>query len=323
VTSGIGAAPLSLAALKHRRVLVTGGTGFLGTHLVRQLIALGADVHLLTRRSPHRSRFGGTGARPRLLRGDIRVRKDVRRAIEASNPQVVFHLAAYGVDPRKRNPATIISTNVMGVVNLLEATTDVPYARLVNTGTCFEYGNRSSKISEAAEVDPLNVYAASKIAAWHICNLHRRLYGKPIVTIRPFTFFGPFERRDRLVPSVILSVLQKRPIRITSGKQTRDYTYVEDMADAFLRAAVADGVVGESINVGSGEDFPVREIVERIRGLMQSDVPVETGALETRREESWRLCCDNGKARALLGWTPTVTFEEGVFRTVEWFRRNA
>lgn len=310
------------ASFRRKRVLVTGGSGFLGSHLVRRLVALGARVYILARSCSPLHRIADVASDVTILSGDLRVRRQVNAAVATAQPEVIFHLATHGVDPRMRNPATIIQTNVVGLVNLLEASVGVSYERLINTGTCFEYGNQSAPVSESVAVDPLNVYAASKVTALHLCNLHRRFHGKPIVTIRPFTFFGPYERADRLIPSVILSILAGRPIRITSGVQTRDYTYVEDMVTAFVNAAVAEKAVGEVINVGSGEDLPVHEIVERIRTLMQADVPLEIGAVETRKDEVWRLCCDNSKARALLGWQPRLAFDEGLRRTIQWFRQD-
>lgn len=279
-------------------------------------------MHILARSGSSFHRIADVLSNVTILSGDIRVRRQVSAAVATAQPDFVFHLAAYGVDPRLRNPVTIIQTNVVGLVNLLEASIDIPYERLVNTGTCFEYGNQRMSISESAEVDPLNVYAASKVTALHLCNLHSRYHSKPIVTIRPFTFFGPCERADRLIPSVILSILAGQPNRITSAVQTRDYTYVEDMVTAFVSAAVAEKAVGEVINVGSGEDLPVREIVEKIRALMNADVPLEIGAIETRQDEAWRLCCDNSKARELLRWQPKLTLEEGLQRTIQWFKEN-
>ena len=172
-------------------------------------------------------------------------------------------------------------------------------------------------MSESAPIDPLNVYAASKTTAYHLCLLRGR-QGMPIVTLRPFTFFGPWEREDRLIPSVVLDILRKRPIRITSGSQTRDYTFVEDMADAFVRAAACDAALGQVINVGSGEDHSVREIVERVRRFMHADQPVEVGAVATRIQETWRLCADPARATTLLGWRPRHTFEEGLAPTIQW-----
>ena len=310
------------AAFRGRRVFITGGTGFLGNHLVRRLVALGADVTVAARAPINRSRIRDLARRIRLVEADVRKRRPLERAVRLSRPEFIFHLAAYGVDPRKRNPTTIIQTNVQGMVHLLEAADPFPYRRLVNTGTCFEYGQQKNRMSEQSALDPVNVYAASKTTAGQLCDLSRRQEGKPIVTLRPFTFFGPGERPDRLIPSVILSILQRRPIHISSGTQTRDYTYVEDMADAFLRAALAPSAVGEVINVGTGRDFAVREIAERIRRIMGSRVPLKIGAVQTRRDEVWRICCDNGKAKRLLGWKPRFTFEEAVHKTIRWFQKN-
>jgi len=310
------------AGFRGKRVLVTGGSGFLGSHLVRRLVALGAQVYILVRSRSLLRHIADIVSDATVLLGDIRVQQQMNAAVVTAQPEVIFHLAAHGVDPQMRDPVTITQTNVIGMVNLLEASIRVPYERLVNTGTCFEYGNQEVPISESVMVDPLNVYAASKVMALHLCNLHRRFHGKPIVTVRPFTFFGPYERADRLIPSVILSILAGRPIRITSGVQTRDYTYVEDMVSAFMNAAVAEKVVGEVINVGSGEDISVREIAERIRDLMRADVPLEVGTVETKPDEAWRLCADSSKARAVLEWRPSLTFEEGLRRTIHWFSQN-
>lgn len=303
------------------RVLVTGGTGHLGSHLVRRLLGLGARVYVLARARSSLHRIADIAATAKILTGDIRTRKDVVGAVATAEPEFIFHLAAYGVNPRMRNPSTIIATNVRGLANLLDAVRSIPYACLVNTGTCFEYGNRRSPISESAPVDPLNVYAASKTMALYLCGLDRKRHGKPIVTIRPFTFFGPGEGPDRLIPSVIRSILTGQPIRITAGRQTRDYTYVEDMVAAFLSAALESNALGKVINVGTGDDRPVRDIAERIRTILKADVPLEVGALKTRADDAWRLCANSTLARTLLGWRPRVSFPEGIRRTADWLRR--
>ena len=296
---------------------MTGGTGFLGGHLVRRLVALGAVVHLLARPRSSLHRIADVVANVTILSGDMRKRREVAAAVAAADPTVVFHLAAHGVDPRMKDAVTIMQTNVFGLIYLLDAVAGRTGCRVVNTGTCFEYGNHREPMSESAPIDPLNVYAASKTTAHHLCTLRQR-QGMSIVTLRPFTFFGPWEREDRLIPSVIFDILRKRPIRTTSGTQTRDYTYVEDMADAFVRASACDQALGHVINIGSGEDHPVRDIVERIKRFMNADVPVEVGAVATRSEETWRLCADRTKAATLLGWRPLLTLEEGLAPTVQW-----
>ena len=300
------------------RVLVTGGSGFLGSHLVRRLVALGAKVSVVAKATTDLEKIADCLDHVDVLRGDLAIRSDVVRVTHDAQPQVIFHLAAAGVSPFQADPDTMVTTNVLGLLHLFEALADVPYARFVNTGSCFEYGNQSGPLSEEHPLTPLNAYAASKIMAWHICQLHAQQTGKPIVTLRLFTFFGPGERPDRLIPSTIRSVLLGEAIRITAGMQTRDYTYVEDVVDAYLIAGVKEQAVGRTFNIGSGTDYSVKEIAQHIRDLMRTDVPIHTGALQTRSDEAWRLCCDASRAQSLLGWRPRVTFEEGLRRTIEW-----
>ena len=305
------------------RVLVTGGSGLLGSHLVRRLVALGAQVSVVAKATTDLEKIADCLDHVDVLRGNLAVRSDVVRVTHDAQPQVIFHLAAAGVSPFQADPDTMVTTNVLGLMHLFEALADVPYARFVNTGSCFEYGNQSGPLSEEHPLTPLNAYAASKIMAWHLCQLHARQTGKPMVTLRLFTFFGPWERPDRLIPSTIRSVLQGEEIRITSGAQTRDYTYVEDVVDAYLRAAVMEQAVGQTFNIGSGKEYAVREVAQRIRDLMQSQAPIRVGALKSRADEVWRLCCDSSKATAILGWRPTVSFDEGLHRTLEWMRPRA
>lgn len=302
--------------LRAKRVLVTGGTGFLGSHLVKALVGLGAHVAVFLRPSSGRDRIKDCVPHVALVQGNFHDRADVRRAVAQVRPQIVMHLAAVGVNPKESETAAIVQTNVLGLTHLLDALADSPLERFINTGSCFEYGNQTTPLTEQHPLDPLNAYAASKIAAWHLCHLRHRQEGLPVVTLRPFTFFGPDEPPWRLIPSTILAILQERDIRITSGTQTRDYTYVEDMVAAYLRAAVTPGIVGETFNIGSGQDAAVQDIVARIRDLMHSRVPIHLGAVEGRKAEAWRLCCDASKAHALLGWQPKVSFEDGLRRTI-------
>lgn len=308
---------------KGKRVLVTGGTGFLGSHLVKKLLDLRANIYLLVRPTSYLTRIADVLSSVELIRGDLRVRKTICRAVEVSRPDIIFHLAAYGVSPKTRNPSSLIKTNVLGLTYLLDSLKGRSYEKFINTGTCFEYGNHKTRISEDHAIHPLNLYAASKTAAWYICNLNRNLCQKPIVTLRPFTFFGPFERVDRLIPSTVLSIFEGKDVEITSGVQTRDYTYVEDIVDAFLKAAVSEKAIGQTINLGSGKDYSVKKIVKQIMSLMKAEVRLKIGALSYREDEAWRLCCNNSKALTLLGWRPRVTFDEGLRKTIQWFRENA
>lgn len=310
--------PLSFAPLEGKRVLVTGATGFLGSHVARKLVGLKARVTALVRNGSGTERIADCRERMDLIEADLRRGEEIARAVSQARPEIVFHLAVYGVDPAQTDPRTLFETNVAGLLSILEALRDHPCRRFVHAGSCFEYGGAGGRLSEEAPLSALNLYAASKSFAWHLCRSEHRRHGLPAVTLRPFTFYGPHERPDRLIPSVIRSILKGEEIRITAGTQRRDYTYVEDVADACLRAALLDEAVGETFNIGSGRELSVLEAAERIRSVMGSDLPIRAGALETRAEEAWRMACDPSKAERLLGWSARTGFEEGISRMVRW-----
>ena len=310
------------AALRGKRVLVTGGTGFLGSHLVRALLRAGAQVSVMIRPTANLARLADDLAALQLVRASLSDRAEVLSEVRRLRPHVVFHLAAAGVAQGSADVTDIVTTNVLGLRHLLDALADVPCERFINTGSCFEYGDQREPLTEDAPLHPLNEYAASKTMAWHLCQLHRRRHGAPIVTLRPFTCFGPWEREDRLIPSTIRAALEGREIRITEGRQTRDYTYVEDMVQAFLLAAVKEEAVGHTFNLGTGADRTVLEIVERIRQLLGSRAPIRTGAVPARADDMARLCCDASRAGAILGWRPAVSFDAGIQRTAEWMRER-
>ncbi len=314
----MSASEVESAAMHDKRVLVTGGTGFLGSHLVRKLVELGAQVVVLGRTSSSLATLDDCADRLEVVRGDLGSRQDIHRAVERTQPHIVFHLGACGVDPRITDPSLLFGTNVLGTLYLLESLIGSRVERVVHTGTCFEYGSQRTRLSERHPLRPLNEYAVSKAAAGHLADLFSRRHGLPAVSLRLFTFFGPHERPDRLIPSTIRAILEGRDIEITSGRQTRDYTYVEDMVEACLRAAGHPRAIGETFNIGSGRDYSVLAIVKRIRRLMGSRAVIRVNAIEGRRDEAWRLCCDPSKAGAVLGWHPRVAFDEGLRRTIQW-----
>jgi nucleoside-diphosphate-sugar epimerase len=307
-----------------RDVLVTGASGFLGAHLLRRLAGLGARCTGLHRPGSSLSRLVGLPSNVRLVASDLQDREGLSRAVVARPPRVVFHLAAYGVDPKQKDLGTAFQSNVIGFVNLVESLRSVPLDAFVNTGTCSEYpGGIDRPLVETDPVEPQGPYAMSKAAAVSLGQMLARTEKRPIVTLRPFTFYGPLERPDRLIPHVISSVVKGQDIRMTGGRQTRDFIYVDDVVEAYLRAAVPPVELGEVFNIGSGTATTVLALVERLRDLAGSMAPMLVGAIPYRENEMWHLCADIRKARQRLGWSPRVSLDDGLKRMLEWHRAAA
>jgi nucleoside-diphosphate-sugar epimerase len=297
-------------------VLVTGATGFVGSHLVRALVADGHDVVVITRPSSDLWRLHDVLDWVELVATDL-VHIDADEPHPSLNDvEVVFHLAAEGVTPSADTHA-VVESNVVGTLRLLEFARAVGVERFVYAGSCFEYG-AGTNLREDALPQPSSDYAASKSAAWLL--VHAGSYELPVVSIRPFTVYGPYEAAYRLVPSTILRALEDAPIELTEGEQTRDFVYVEDVVEAFRAAAEREDVVGRTFNACTGIETSVRSLAGLVVESTRSASELRFGALPYRDDELWRLSGDPEVAARELGWVASTPLAEGVRRTAEWFR---
>ena len=312
-------------SLSGARVLVTGASGFIGSHLTRRLVDDGAEVHALTSAvsSVYPTRLVDLREDIVLHEGNLNDQGAMRALARVVRPEYVFHLGAYthvGKSWERIDECT--QTNVVGTVNLLRAIEDTGYRRMVFTGTSEIYGAVEVPFREDAAVEPGSPYAVSKYAAERFCRMLHRGRGWPIVLLRPFNAYGPAQSPDRVIPEVIVRALEGRALQMTSGTQTREFNYVVDLVDGFVRAALTPGIEGELLNLGCGEEIAVAELATKILGLMGDPIEVSIGALPERPNEIPRMCSDSSKARELLGWKPAHTLDDGLGRTIEWYERE-
>jgi len=305
-----------------RRVFVTGATGFIGSHLVRRLIGYGCQVGVLLRQRSNTLRIDDVMGQLQPLEGDLLEAEKLKSLVQDFAPSHVFHLAAYGVDRPLESVTDSVQVNVQGTVNLLEACRAVNLERLVYIGTCYEYGDGSSPCKEDQPVAPINYYAASKAAGWLFCRLYQRLFDLPVVTVRPFQAYGPYQGCRLLIPYVITSALRGEDLHLTRGEQIRDYVFIDDVIDGMIKAATTDAAVGQTINLGSGIGVTVRKVVEMVLEILGWPVEAQFGALEYRAGEVWDLRADRRRARELLNWEPMVGLEDGLQRTVDWYKSH-
>jgi len=299
------------------KVLVTGGAGFIGSHLVERLVNEGFEVVVLDDLSTGSlNNVRGYVKEPRFqfIRGDVRVRGVVRRALR--DVDLVFHLAAIAsVDLSIRRPDVVNDVNVTGTLNLLEESRRADVERFVFTSSCAVYGEPIKlPVDEEHSARPLSPYGASKLAAEQYCNVYHRVYGLDVVVLRLFNAYGP--RQERSPYGGVISRFIERlrrglaPIIFGDGRQTRDFVYVGDVVEALMLAMKSKDCVGMTINIGSGVEVSIRELADKlikIFGLKARPIFSRPRAGDVKR-----MCADIKRAKEVLKFEPKTSLEEGL-----------
>ena len=296
---------MTAASLAGRRVMVTGASGFLGAHLTRRLAEAGAQVHPVSRSA----RSGES-----WHQADLRDYSAVVDLLAAVQPDVVFHLSGHvTATPALDAVLSTFESLAASTVNLLTAVTRQPSTRLVLAGSLVE--------PEDGAATPGSPYAAAKWAASMYGRLFQTLYNAPVVVARLGYSYGPGQASGRLIPYVIESLLRGEAPRLTSGELRADWTYVDDMIDGLLAAATCERAVGRAVDLGSGMLVPVREVVRSLVRL--ADAPVEPlfGAVPDRPLERFRPAAA-AQSHDLIGWRTSTGLEQGLRRTLDWYRHR-
>jgi NAD dependent epimerase/dehydratase len=311
-----------------KRVLVTGAGGFVGSHLTERLAEAGARVRAMV----HYNAMGTWGwldqSRHRadidVVASDLADRDSVMRAMKGS--EIVFHLGALIAIPYSYEaPSSYVHTNVIGTLNVLQAARDLSVDRIVHTSTSEVYGTAQYvPIDEKHPLQGQSPYSASKIGADKMAEAFHRSFGLPVVTLRPFNTFGPRQSSRAVIPTIISQCLAGDTVHLGSLEPTRDFIYVTDSVEGYLRAAVVDEAVGTTINIGSGSEISIGDLARLIVRMTGGTATIESHDERTRPEESEveRLLADSSLARSRLGWFPQVTLEDGLTRTIDWIRQN-
>jgi len=316
---------------KNKSILITGAGGFVGSHLTEQMVERGARVRAFVRYNS-RGDWGMLKLLPKtklheieVFAGDLRDSYTVRRAVQKT--EIVFHLGSLIAVPYSYvHPRETIETNVMGALNIMSAASEAGVERVIHTPTSEVYGTaRYVPIDEKHPLQGQSPYSASKIGADMVAQSFSCSFGLPVVIIRPFNTFGPRQSARAVIPTIITQALSPgAQIALGSTQPTRDYTYVDDIVDAFIKAAETKDIIGELINIGSGFEISIGGIAKKIMTILGIDKPVTLDNKRVRpsRSEVERLCCDNTKAKRLLGWEPQISFDEGLKRTIQWISAN-
>lgn len=303
-----------------RSALVTGATGFIGSALVRRLSLMEIRTFCLVRPgSPRRSRLQGLPGVELIEIGSFGD-MELSNALKGRSVDVVFHLAAYGVQPEERDPDSMLDVNVRLLIRLLRAVAARSPQLFIHTGSCFEYGVPLSRepLTEEHPLRPVSLYGATKAASVMIGNTVATQLNIPFVTLRLFGIYGVGEGAHRLIPYLISRLRWGRPAFLTLGEQVRDWLYVDDAVEAFITAVQCRALPPYTVyNVCTGRPMRVREVAEAVADSLERPRSLLRWGMRpySQNDATW-LVGDNGRFVAATGWRPMIDITEGIRRMI-------
>ncbi len=309
-----------------KQVLVTGAGGFIASHLVERLVSAGTRVRAFTRYNS-RNDVGmlrlispDIFSQLEIIHGDLR---DVEAVHEAVNDvDTIFHLGALIAIPYSYvHPREVFETNIMGTINVLMAARDHKVRRVVHTSTSEVYGTAQyAPIDESHPLQGQSPYSASKIGADKIAESFYRSFEVPVVTLRPFNTYGPRQSTRAVIPTIITQALTRDEVKLGSLDPSRDFTFVADTVDGFMRVAAAENVLGQEINLGNDNTIRIGDLVDKIFAIIGKapKVTIDSQRIRPDKSEVMKLWASNQKARELIGWEPHVSLDDGLRLTIEW-----
>ena len=309
--------------MRELRALVTGGAGFIGSELTRQLVQSGASVTVLDNLASGKKEYLA-GLPIRLVRGDICDTKKIAEIVK--DQQIVYHLAALPFIPDSYvNPEEFFRINVEGSINMMwQAIQSSSVKRFMYISSSEVYGTAQKiPMNEDHPTHPRSTYAVSKLAADRaVFTLHKE-HGFPAVILRPFNTYGPNITQPYIIPEIAIQLLEGNDrLKLGNVESSRDFTFVEDVAAAIVMASLKDEAIGEVINVGSGNDVKIIDVANLIAKILGRAFSLQKDPSRLRPYDVDRLVCDNSKAKRLLGWSPKVAFDVGLRRTIDWIQRH-
>ncbi len=304
-----------------KRILITGASSFIGARLAHRLLAEGGTVFAMVSPAKNLDRLHEIKAALSLYHGDIADFDFVQTCVKRSKPDLVFHLASFGVHPGQTDLATIIRVNVTGTAHLLQALQRHDFQAFINTGSSVEYGPSARPMKESQSPRPATYYGASKASATLLVDAFAKSQARSrrMVTLRPFHVYGPGEEPTRFTAAAIRACAGGVALPLTSLQEKRDFVYVEDVVDAYLLAASKPTLKHGLYNIGTSEEHTLGEVIQHIERSFGTTLEVHEGAYPYRLWTSRCWAADTARARRDLGWAPRYSLERGIKQTVDWF----
>ena len=308
--------------MKNKRVLVTGGAGFIGSHLVKQLLASGAKVSVIVKYNSiiDNIRLSSIWEDIQVYEADLRNIDSLRQFKDTTFDQV-FHLAAYNhVGDSFLHYNEALQSNAIATDNLMEFLPSFGTFLYMSSSEVYGY-QQIVPFREDSLPNPISPYAVGKYGGELFAKMKRLQTGAAIVCVRPFNTFGPYQSERAVIPELIIKCLRGHLVKTTKGLQTREFNYVDDIVGGLITAIQNHQITEEVINLGSNKEISIVELVKEIHSETNSSSPLEIGALEGRPTEIPRMSADSSLARKKLMWKPKIPFVKGLRKTIDWYRK--
>lgn len=315
----------SLSNLNRKKIFLTGATGFIGSHLLKCLLKQKCEVHISIRENSSLWRIENVLDKCVYHLLDLNDIDAIDNLIRKIKPDIIFHLATYGVDYQQQDIYKAIDININASLKLFESMLEIDNFRFIHTGTSSEYGPKNRTISECDLPNPRSIYGITKYTSSKLLTYMSEKIGKGnLIILRPFGVYGECEGRHKFFPQIINKLINSVPVKLTNCDQIRDYIYVDDLIDAYIAAAVVPlKNKVEIINIGSGEEICLKDIALIIeKNFNLNKKLLQFGALPYRSDEIIYSVANIKKANKLLLWKPKTSLEKGIRKTIEWYKQN-
>ncbi len=308
--------------VKKKVYLITGATGFIGSCVLRKLVSTDRTTHILLKKDANLWRIRDIIHKTNIYFNDLSGTKSLSKIVEKIKPDIIYHLATYGAYSSQDDANLCVKTNIAGTWNLLKTTSKIDYELFVNTGSSSEYGFKKLPMKETDFLEPASYYAVTKCSQTLLCSYFAKERKKPIVTLRPFSVYGPYEDKNRFIPTLLKSLYFHKKMDLVSSDISRDWVYIDDMVSAYLLIDKLNKYSGEVFNIGTGKQNTIKKVVELAAKITGETTNFRWGGMEDRKWDTTTWVADISKSRRLLGWSSGYDLEKGLLSTWEWLKEN-
>jgi len=302
-------------------ILITGASGFIGSNLLRFFISKGISVNIILRKKSNIWRIKDIIDKAKIFYVDLTEKENLANVIQKIKPKSIFHLAAYGAYSHQ-NQAMLIKSNILdATVNLINECKKFKFRTFINTGSNSEYGFKRKKMKESDLLTPNSYYAVFKAATTLFCQYESILNKLPIITVRPFHVYGPYEKPTRLVPTLIKNLLNNKDTPLVSPDIVRDLIFIDDAINLYLTIASRPSIKGDIFNIGTGTQKTIEEIYLNLSELLHCNIKPKWNSMKMRYWDQKIWKADMSKIKKKFKWKPKHNLKQGLTKTITWHKK--